>query len=161
MKAIIYAWLEEVPDFRALVWDHTIEWGEPHERLHVFSSIDYTLEEVCAIALELGDCTVVADEIDLETSSKAGLLRGTAIHSVFNYGRHHNVATLWGCRRCADIPRGLTANTNKLFVLLTHEPGDLDWLEDKTGDAELVAHASSLEVGEWLLWEAGQRKEAA
>lgn len=157
MKALVYSWLDEVPNVRFLVWDHTIEWGEKHPNLHVFPSVDFTLEDVCAVGLELGDCVVVADEIDLETSSKAGLQRGSAIHSVFNYGRHHNVATVWGCRRTLDIPRGLTANTNQLFVLLTHEPSDLDWLRLKTADEDLVRRAASLPQGEWILWEAGRR----
>lgn len=159
MKVIVYSWLDEVPNVRFLVWDHTLEWGEPHANLHVFPSSEYTLEEVCAIALELGDCVVVADEIDQETDSKAGLKRGTSIHTVINYGRHHNVALLWGCRRTADIPRALTANTNKLFVLLTHEPGDLDWLEAKTGDEHVVERAASQAQGDWFLWEAGRKIE--
>lgn len=159
MKSIVYSWLDEVPNARFLVWDPTIEWGERHENLHVFPSHKFTLAEVCSIALELEDCTVVADEIDQECDSKAGLLRGDPIHTIVNYGRHHNVGLLWGARRAADVPRGLTANTGKLFVLLTSEPSDIEWLDKKTGRDGTASRAQDLEPGEWFLWQAGRRPQ--
>lgn len=150
MKTIVYDWLDATDDVRFLVWDHTIEWGERHANLEVFPSHEWSLEEVIEVALELGDCNVVGDEVDVECDSKQGLLRGSPIHTIANYGRHHNVGFLWGCRRANDIPRGLTANTNHLFLLQTDEPGDLDWIERRTRSKEVRNRAASLSPGDWF-----------
>lgn len=149
LKTCIYSWLDEVPNVRFLAWDHTVEWGEPHENLHVFRSHEWELEEVCEIALELGDCTVCADEIDSAVNVREGLKKGTAIHAVINYGRHHRVGLAWCARRANDVPRALTANTNHLFVFQTDEPTDLEWLKKKAGIA-VAERASLLTPGDWF-----------
>lgn len=150
LKTCVYSWLDEFGDVtRFLAWDHTIEWGESHENLHIYRSNEWELEEVCEIALELGDCTVVADEIDQAVNVHEGLKKGSAIHAIVNYGRHHRVGLIWAARRCPEVPRGLTANTGHLFVYRTDEPTDLEWLKKKAGSA-VADRAAQLEPGDWF-----------
>lgn len=160
IKDIVYSWLDEVPNVRFVVWDYSMEWGEPHPNLHRLDAREVTLEDAAGIALELGDCTLVADELDAECDSSRRLQRGENVHAIVNYGRHANVGLLWGVRSCMDIPRGLTRNTNVLFVLLTHEPSDLDWLDKKTGRDGTAARAQQLQPGEWFRWDATRRQQS-
>lgn len=153
-KTIAIEWLLEVPNVKFLAWDHTIEWGFSHPNLHVFPSSEYALEEVCEIALELGDCNVIADEIDQEVSVHEGLVRDTPLHSIVNYGRHYNVGLLWCARRCPDVPRGLTANTNHWFVLHTDEPSDQKYIKGKLGP-QAVKDSLALAPGHWFYRKTG------
>lgn len=150
LKTIVLKWLSEVPNVRFLAWDHTLEWQKGmHPNLHVFRSSDFELSEVCEAALEFAPCTVVSDEIDAAASCFEKLKRGTPLHSVTNYGRHCDTGLLWAVRRCPEIPRGITANTNHLFILQTDEPCDLEWLQKKT-DKETAEKARHLQPGDWF-----------
>lgn len=138
LQSCVRGWAKSHPgNITFLVWDHTGEWAREGPfslpEIIVFPSHSHTLEEVCALALETGACTVVADEIDHEVNSHSGLVRGTAIHSVVNYGRHHDVALIWAARRLYDVPRGVTANTGTFFLFSTTEPRDIALLSNLVG----------------------------
>jgi ABC-type phosphonate transport system ATPase subunit len=150
LKTIVLDWLREVPNVRFLAWDHTLEWETGlHPNLHVFRSEEFELSEVCEAALDFAPCTVVADELDAAANVFERLKKGMPLHTVTNYGRHRNVGLLWAVRRCMEIPRGITANTNHLFILQTDEPTDLDWLKKKAGQA-VADRASELQPGDWF-----------
>ena len=175
LRSCVWAWLREFPrQVRFLIWDHTDEWGfvEGNPDAFVFSSRTTTLEEVCQMAIELEDVTVVADEVDHEVDSHSGLIRGSALHTVVNYGRHHGVGMAWACRRLAMTPHGILAASSCLFLFNQHDPHDLritrrhvgealagsgkEWTDPATGKKfpSEPGTIPMLGVGEFLFWDA-------
>lgn len=83
------------------------------------------LDFVCAALWELGQGTLVLDEIDAFKISES-----PCFDKVIRYGRNRNIHLVTGCRRPAEISRNITAGANKLYVYRTQEPRDVDYFSE-------------------------------
>lgn len=68
--------------------------------------------------------TLVLDETDMVEMSKA-----PCFDDLIRYGRNRRVHLVTGCRRPAEISRNITAAANRLYILKTQEPRDIEFYE--------------------------------
>lgn len=149
LKSCVYQWLDAYSDVRFIVYDHTLEWNEKHDRLFVFPSYGAEIDEVAEIALKMGDVTFVVDELDAHFSSQGGFPRGTPLHAIFNHGRHYNVGAMICARRTLRVPRDATANLSDCFALHCHEPNDIVYMRSILG-TERANKLPSLSRGQFI-----------
>lgn len=81
-------------------------------------AVDY----LSAALYEANGGTLILDEVDAFNFSEA-----SCFDQLIRYGRNKNVSVITGCRRPAEVHRNITAAANKLFVLKTNEPRDIDY----------------------------------
>lgn len=81
-------------------------------------SADY----LSAALYEANGGTLILDEVDAFSFAES-----PCFDQLIRYGRNRNVSIITGCRRPAEVHRNITAAANKLFVLKTNEPRDIDY----------------------------------
>jgi len=110
-----------------------IEWvqawhEEPdeHDKIFVLQPADPTvaLDYVSAALWELGGGTLVLDEVD-----SFDYFQAPCFDQVIRYGRNRNIHLVTGARRPAEVSKNLTAGANRIFVLRTQEPRDIEYYE--------------------------------
>lgn len=88
------------------------------------SDPDAALDYVSAALWELKGGTLVLDEVDAFSISQA-----PCFDWLVRYGRNRSIHMVTGCRRPAELSRNITAGANRLFVLRTQEPRDIEYFE--------------------------------
>ena len=110
-----------------------IEWLEewhknPDEQNKVFvlmpGNPDVALDYVSASLWELKGGTLVLDEADGFSIANA-----PCFDSLVRYGRNRGIHLITGCRRPAELSRNITAGANRILVLRTQEPRDIEYFE--------------------------------
>lgn len=120
---------------RFVVWDSMKEWI-PSDNVIVLSATEYTGEEACEMALQLAPCTFVCDEIDrVAPNTPGGMVQGSAICDVVQYGRHYGVALLAAARRSVRVHVDIRSQADTFFIFRHHEPRDLLWIREFCGQA--------------------------
>lgn len=84
--------------------------------LSVFRGVE--VEDLAQLARDVGDVTLVLDELDLVSQDK----RWTAptVRQLVHYGRHYRVNLLGGFRRTANVPEDILSQADHVF-LFKHE----------------------------------------
>jgi len=118
------------------------------------------LEAIMQLCLDVGDCTLVIDEVDLFCSPYG--IPPTFKH-VLARGRHDSVNVIWTARRPQEVHKLLLSQTDEFYLFGMHHPADVDYFRQfMTFDREEVL---TLQVGESLHWCSGdpaaQRTPAA
>jgi len=86
--------------------------------------ISMAVDFVSAALWELEGGTLVIDESDAVEYHMA-----PCFDKIIRYGRNRRVHLITGCRRPAEISRNITAGANRLFILKTQEPRDIEFYE--------------------------------
>lgn len=73
--------------------------------------------------------TLVIDEGDAFDIPEA-----PCFDEIIRYGRNRGVSIIVGCRRPAEISKNITANANKIYCFITHEPNDLKYFTPVFGE---------------------------
>lgn len=83
---------------------------------------DQAIDYVCSMLYEVGGGTLVIDEADAFDRWNTPIFDKT-----IRYGRNWSIHILTGCRRPAELNRGITAGANCLYIFQTQEPRDIDY----------------------------------
>lgn len=81
--------------------------------------------EAVALALEVGACTVVVEEMNFFLSVQSA---PDPFVRLFRYGRHRSVSIVAVAQRCAEIPRLFTAQADVVYSFRQVEPRDIEYL---------------------------------
>lgn len=108
----------------------------------------YQFPALCALVFEIGDHTLVVDEIDQHCTSSHAV---EELLELFRRGRHARVNVICIAARPAIVPKDLTYASDDIVYFQTNEPRDLAFIEAKHG-SEIAARVASLDAAkrEWL-----------
>lgn len=148
LRTLVNYTLDVHPDRRFVVWDRTVEWVK-RDRVIVLPANECSGEEAAQYALDLSDCTLVLDEVDLVAPAPAGLRSGSALHAIVHYGRHENVGLLCAARRSANVHIDVRALADVIYFFHHSEPNDLDWISRLGGD-ELAERVRAIPPHQFL-----------
>lgn len=124
---------------RFIVWDPVYEWRS-RRNVEVYQPHNTQFDDVAKRALEVGDVTLVVDEIDFQVPNHAGgLVPGSHIYQIVHCGRHYRTALFGAARRTARIHRDLTALSDVIFLFRHTEPRDLAYLAELFGSGVALA----------------------
>ena len=118
-------------------------------RLNLFDDPD--ADQVCKLARDLKDCTVVLDELDAVTDGKKWT--SDSASRIVHWGRHERVS-LWGSfRRAANIPEDFLAMVDVVFLFGYPEAAvyDLRGLEQRLGP-EYCEASKTLDPFQFVAW---------
>jgi len=117
--------------------------------LSVFREVE--LEEVAALALQVRDVTLAADELDRATNGKSWLSPSTK--RIVHEGRHYRVSLLGAFRRTANVSEDMLSQTDyaALFHTSAGSPYDLQAIGKRFGPAYAEA-VTTLENGQFVVW---------
>lgn len=82
-----------------------------------------------SVIWEINGGTLVLDEID-----SISIKEGSCFDQYIRYGRNHFGDLITGCRRPAELARGVTAAANKIFAFQTHEMRDIEYFYSIYGE---------------------------
>jgi hypothetical protein len=102
-----------------------------HSQIIVLRTADYNaaIDWACAALRIAKGGTLVIDEGDAFDIPEA-----PCFDESVRYGRNWGVSMVVGCRRPAEISKNITANANKIYCFITHEPNDLKYFTPVFGD---------------------------
>lgn len=114
---------EDIPEFIDWLKDWKKDPDEA-EKLLVLRPSDPTmaLDYVSSALWHLEGGTLVLDEVDAFNYSDA-----PCFDQLIRYGRNRRVHILTGCRRPAEISRNITAGSNRIYIMRTQEPRDIEY----------------------------------
>ena len=118
--------------------DSLVDWVErsPDEfRLCAWLSKDEEIDELLEYVYELGDLTLLIDEMD--TLCDGGRLR-PGLHNIVASGRHSSVSLVGISQVPHDFPKRLRSQTRKFFVFQMQEEDDVKWIAKRGFDPEEV-----------------------
>lgn len=108
------------------------------------------LEAVLQMCLDIGDCTLVIDEVDMFCNPYG--IPPTFRH-VLARGRHDRLNLIWTARRPQEVNKLLLSQSDEFFLFQMHHPDDVDYFRKfMSFDREQVL---TLPVGQSLHWTAG------
>lgn len=150
----------EVPSSQ--VFTSVAHWRARREvpALSVFRAIG-DLNELAALACEVGDVTLVLDEIDRACADKKWLTSkhlatddcrdGAWVKRIVHETRHYRVNLWGGCRRFANIPEDLVTQADVVFLFHHDQKAvhDLRAIEARFG-ADVREAAQRLDVGQFI-----------
>lgn len=110
-----------------------------------------TADRVAQLALRLGDCLLVLDELDQVCAGKRWL--SDAARDIVHYGRHKRIALMGGFRRTQNVHEDLLSQAHAAFVFRhsSASPRDVDALRDRLG-RDFAARAVELEPMQFMVW---------
>lgn len=143
---------------RFIVWDPTYEWLS-RKNVEVFQPHNSTAFDAAWRALEVGDVTLVVDEMDFVTpvtgqgfeppNAKTGD-PGSPFHRIVNCGRHDRVALIALARRTARLNHDIPGLADVVFLFRHTEPGDVDYISRACGGSGVASAVTRLQPREWL-----------
>lgn len=90
-----------------------------------YGNMNEILDYACAVLWHAKrGGTLVLDEIDMFSEAEA-----PCFAEVVRYGRNRDIHVITGCRRPAEISKNITAGADRVFVLKTTEPRDIEYYE--------------------------------
>lgn len=98
-------------------------------------------DEVSALltfAYELGDLTIVCEEVDKLLCSPNWI--DDNLYNIINYGRHRKIDLISCARRAGDVHRTLRAASDEIVTFNQKESRDLDYLEERGFNRNEVAN---------------------
>jgi hypothetical protein len=111
-------------------------------------------EDVAALALKLGRCTLVLDEMDQVFSHK-GYIAGadSAVRKIIHEGRHYGVCLMGTFRRTASVSEDLVSQCDYVFLFRTTAtaPQDIVTIRQRFGEA-FANVVPTLDVGKFVIW---------
>lgn len=102
-----------------------------HPQIIVLRTADFNaaVDWVCSALWTAKGGTLVIDEGDAFRIPDAPCL-----NEAVRYGRNRGISIIVGCRRPAELSKNITANANKIYCFMTHEPNDLKYFVMVFGD---------------------------
>ena len=99
---------------------------------------DDEISALLAFGYELGDVTIVAEEVDKVLCSPNWMDEN--LYNIINYGRHRRIDLFCCARRAGDVHRTLRAASDEIVTFNQKESRDLDYLEERGFDRNEVAN---------------------
>lgn len=150
--------------YRHVAWDTTREWARAVAKLPadvaravarflvVLPATHYTAEEAAQVAIDGAPAILVVDEIDRVAPNHAGgMVAGTNLHAIVNYGRHLNAGLFCASRRPARVHSEIPSLADRVVLFQLTAPRDLAWVED-LGGPELARDVRALSRGDYVVW---------
>lgn len=116
--------------------------------LSVFRGVD--VEDLAQLARDVGDVTLVLDELDLVSNDKRWA--APTVKQLVHYGRHYRVSLFGGFRRTQNVPEDILSQADHIF-LFKHEQRavyDLRAVAARFGDS-YAALVQRLEPGQFVV----------
>lgn len=143
-----------------LVYDPVCQWPSRNRRTvrnlesadqwpPLVSFCDDNVDAVCNLALEVGNCTLIVDELDLLCSPHSW--KSEAAQHVVRRGRHHRVGFIGTGQRFSNCHNDIIALAEKIVCFDTQHPGDVDRIE-KTLGPEYSEAMETLGRYEFVCW---------
>jgi len=111
------------------------------------------LEAILQMCFDLGDCTLVIDEVDM-FCSPYGI--PPTFKRLLSRGRHDQLNLIWTARRPQEVSKLLLSQSDEFFLFQMHHPDDVDYFRKfMCFDRHQVL---TLQVGQSIHWEAGAAK---
>jgi hypothetical protein len=111
------------------------------------------LEAVMQMCFDVGDCTLVIDEVDM-FCNPYGI--PPTFKRLLSRGRHDRLNLIWTARRPQEVHKLLLSQTDEFFLFQMHHPDDVDYFRKfMSFDRDQVL---TLQVGQSIHWAAGEAK---
>jgi hypothetical protein len=109
------------------------------------------LEAIMQLCFDVGDCTLVIDEVDM-FCNPYGI--PPTFKRLLSRGRHDSINLIWTARRPQEVNKLLLSQSDEFFLFQMHHPADVDYFRAfMSFDRDQVL---TLQVGQSLHWTAGE-----
>lgn len=144
----------QISDARGRIYTSVHAWiQDTHPRLlSIFRDVD--AESVAALALELGNVTLVLDEMDEAFRDKRYASPNSSVRRLIHYGRHHRVCLMGAFRRTPNVSEDLVSQCDRalLFRMSPSCPQDILTVRQRFGDPCADA-VQTLDFGQFVCWQ--------